>query len=192
LKSEIERKKAEHAPFEIPEKILAIWGRSILNSGWTSVPNELLQNQAKLGLGNTEFMLVIHLISFMHHADARVYPSIKLLCERMNQDRRTIQRNLSKLVEMDILRIKVRSTGKNDKGMTNLYDLTPLMLKLINLKIPSLETPDEQHTCPKCGKVVVSREEIEKEFGFRFEVNGKIRTQSWCKDCRGRKSQDLP
>ncbi|PBS40482.1 hypothetical protein A7H88_26195, partial [Escherichia coli] len=48
----------------------------------------------------------------MHHPDARVYPSISLLCERMNQDRRTIQRNLNKLVEMDILRIKIRSTGK--------------------------------------------------------------------------------
>ncbi|WP_161956282.1 helix-turn-helix domain-containing protein, partial [Escherichia coli] len=136
MKSEIELKKTEHSSVEIPERILAIWGRSILNSGWTSVPNELLKNQSKLGIGNTELVLLINLISFMHHPDARVYPSISLLCERMNQDRRTIQRNLNKLVEMDILRIKIRSTGKNSKGMTNLYDITPLMLKLINLKIP--------------------------------------------------------
>ncbi|WP_410967594.1 helix-turn-helix domain-containing protein, partial [Salmonella sp. SAL4456] len=75
-----------------------MWGRSILNSGWTSVPNELLKNQSKLGIGNTELVLLINLISFMHHPDAIVYPSISLLCERMNQDRRTIQRNLNKLV----------------------------------------------------------------------------------------------
>jgi DNA replication protein DnaD len=192
LKSEIELKKTEHSSVEIPERILAIWGRSILNSGWTSVPNELLKNQSKLGIGNTELVLLINLISFMHHPDARVYPSISLLCERMNQDRRTIQRNLNKLVEMDILRIKIRSTGKNSKGMTNLYDITPLMLKLINLKIPSLNTPDEKHTCPKCGKIAISREEITKEFGFRTDTNGKMRTQSWCKDCRGRKIADLP
>ncbi|MDK6678798.1 hypothetical protein QP249_27445, partial [Klebsiella pneumoniae] len=49
LKSEIELKKTSDSPFEIPEKILAIWGRSILVSGWTSVPNELLRNQSKLG-----------------------------------------------------------------------------------------------------------------------------------------------
>ncbi|WP_409335559.1 helix-turn-helix domain-containing protein, partial [Escherichia coli] len=97
MKSEIELKKTEHSSVEIPERILAIWGRSILNSGWTSVPNELLKNQSKLGIGNTELVLLINLISFMHHPDARVYPSISLLCERMNQDRRTIQRNLNKL-----------------------------------------------------------------------------------------------
>lgn len=190
MKSEIEFKKAEHTPFEIPERILSIWGRSILNAGWTSVPNELLKNQSKLELGNTELVLIIHLISFIHHADARAYPSIKLLSERMNQDRRTIQRNLNKLVEMDVLRIKVRSTGKNDKGMTNVYDLTPLMLKLINLKIPSLKSPDEQHSCPRCGKLVVSKEEIAKEFGFRIDASGKMRTQSWCKDCRGKRTPD--
>jgi len=93
---------------------------------------------------------------------------------------------------MDVLRVKVRSAGKSDKGMTNLYDLTPLMLKLINLKLPSLKIPYEQHTCPKCGKVVVSREEIAKEFGFRLDSNGKARTQSWCRDCRGKKNPDLP
>ncbi|MDK6876804.1 hypothetical protein QP359_09380, partial [Lactobacillus paragasseri] len=84
MKSEIELKKTSDSPFEIPEKILAIWGRSILVSGWTSVPNELLRNQSKLGLSNTELVLVIHLISFLHNADARVFPSIKHLSERMS------------------------------------------------------------------------------------------------------------
>ncbi|WP_262033711.1 helix-turn-helix domain-containing protein [Serratia liquefaciens] len=192
MKSEIELKKAGDSPFEIPEKILAIWGRSILGSGWTSIPNELLKNQAKLGMSNTELVLVIHLVSFIHNAEARVFPSIKLLSERMSQDRRTIQRTLGKLVEQDILRIKVRSTGKNDKGMTNIYDLTPLMLKLINLQIPTLKTPTEKHSCPVCGKTAISRDEIAKEFGFRTDANGRERTQSWCRQCRGRKHLDLP
>lgn len=186
MKSEIELKKTSDSPFEIPEKILAIWGRSVLASGWTSVPNELLRNQSKLELSNTELVLIIHLISFLHNADARVFPSIKHLSERMNQDRRTIQRTLGKLVKQDILRVKVRSTGKQDKGLTNVYDLTPLMLKLINLQLPSLKVPTEQHTCPLCGKTAVTREEIEKQFGFRLD-KGKERTQSWCRSCRGKK-----
>ncbi len=192
MKSEIELKKENDSPFEIPEKILAIWGRSILKSGWTTIPNELLKNQAALGLSNSELVLIIHLASFIHNADSRVFPSIKLLSERMNQDRRTIQRTLGKLVEQNLLRIKVRSTGKSSKGMTNVYDLTPLMLRLINLQMPTFKNPTiEKHTCPVCGKIALSREEIDKDFGFRTDSAGKTRIQSWCRQCRGRKTASL-
>jgi hypothetical protein len=106
----------------------------------------------------------------------------------MNQDRRTIQRTLGKLVEQNLLRIKVRSTGKSSKGMTNIYDLTPLMLRLINLQMPTLKNPTtERHTCPVCGKIALSHEEIDKDFGFRTDTTGKTRVQSWCRQCRGRK-----
>jgi len=37
--------------------------------------------------------------------------------------------------------------------------------------------------CPKCGKSVNSRQEIDKEFGFR-NMDGISRPQSWCKICR--------
>lgn len=37
-------------------------------------------------------------------------------------------------------------------------------------------------TCPHCGKVGT----VGKEFGPR-RVNGQIRAQSWCKECRGGK-----
>lgn len=37
--------------------------------------------------------------------------------------------------------------------------------------------------CPKCGKTSESRQEIEKEFGFR-NMDGISRPQSWCRKCR--------
>lgn len=37
--------------------------------------------------------------------------------------------------------------------------------------------------CPKCDKAATSREEAEKLFGFR-NMDGFIRPQSWCRDCR--------
>ena len=37
--------------------------------------------------------------------------------------------------------------------------------------------------CPKCGKTFGSRQEIEKEFGFR-NIDGIIKPQSWCRKCR--------
>ena len=163
------------------------WGRSILSSGWTTIPNELLINHSRLDLTNTELVLVIHLISFLHNSDSKIYPSINTLSLRMNQDRRTIQRTINSLEEKNILKKTIRSKGKNDKGMTNFYDLSPLMLKLINLKIPPLQKPiQDRHKCPKCGKVSLSKEQIDNDFGFRT-VNGILRVQSWCKECRGKK-----
>lgn len=41
----------------------------------------------------------------------------------------------------------------------------------------------EYARCPKCGKDAKSRQEIEKEFGFR-NMDGIIRSQSWCRKCR--------
>ncbi|EMB1508630.1 helix-turn-helix domain-containing protein, partial [Salmonella enterica] len=63
-----------------------------------------MKNQAKLELSNTELVLIIHLISFIHNADSKAFPSLSLLSERMSQDRRTIQRTLGKLEEKGLLR----------------------------------------------------------------------------------------
>ncbi len=184
----INQMKMEKMQTDIPDRLLAIWGRSILSSGWSSIPNELLKNQSRLNLSNTELVLVIHLISFMHHADARVFPSINLLSERMSQDRRTIQRALSKLEAKKIIRKRIRSTSKSDIGMTNIYDLTPLMLKLIGYQIPSLSIPNEEHVCPSCGVKATSQDEIGILFGVRMDGDKK-RIQSWCRSCRGKKQK---
>lgn len=39
--------------------------------------------------------------------------------------------------------------------------------------------------CPMCGKLAKTKQEIEKKFGFRT-VNGIIRPQSWCNECRSK------
>jgi len=41
----------------------------------------------------------------------------------------------------------------------------------------------EYAKCPKCGRTAASRQEVEKEFGFR-NVDGITRPQSWCRECR--------
>lgn len=118
---------------EIPHTILAIWGQNLLEDGWSTIPNILLKSQAKLELSNSELILLIHLISFIHHPNAQIYPSINLLSQRMNQDRRTIQRTIKRLEKKELIRKKVRSKGLSDIGMTNTYDIDPLMRKLINI-----------------------------------------------------------
>jgi len=125
----------------MPPTILSIWGQNILSLGWTTIPNLLLQSQSRLGLSNSELVLIIHLISFIHHPLSRVFPSIDFLAKRMDQDRRTIQRTIKRLEQKGFVRKRVRSSGKGDIGMTNVYDLDPLMLELIKIQIPTLARP---------------------------------------------------
>ncbi|EDZ9869145.1 TPA: helix-turn-helix domain-containing protein [Klebsiella pneumoniae] len=179
---------------DYPETLLSIWGRTILSSGWTTVPNELLKNQAELGISNSELVLIIHLISFMHSASAKIFPSIDSLAERMNQDRRTIQRTIQRLEDKGLIRKRVRSTGKYDIGLSNVYDISPLMLKIINIQLPTMSPPPNTHVCPKCKKFAKSESEIERLFGYRRVSPDKVVIQSWCKECRGapKKVEHLP
>jgi predicted transcriptional regulator len=175
---------------DIPEIILSIWGRTILGSGWTTIPNELLKNQSTLNLSNSELVLLIHLISFMHSPSAKIFPSLELLSERMNQDRRTIQRTIQRLEDKELIRKRVRSNGKTDIGLTNVYDISPLMLKIINIQLPSMSPPPQTHVCPRCKKIAKSESEIEKLFGYRKISPEKSVIQSWCKECRGGPKKD--
>lgn len=174
----------------MPPTILSIWGQNILSLGWTTVPNLLLKSQSKLGLSNSELVLVIHLISFIHQPFSRVYPSIELLAKRMDQDRRTIQRTVKRLESKGLVRKKIRSTGKSDVGMTNVYDLDPLMLKLINIQIPSIDTNFIPHTCPNCKKTTAQNpNELNALFGLRTLQPGIVSSSSWCLNCRAPKKE---
>jgi len=167
---------------EMPLTILAIWGQNILTSGWTTIPNLLLKSQSKLGLSNSELVLVIHLISFIHQPFSRVYPSVELLSRRMDQDRRTIQRTMKRLEDKGFVRKKVRSNGKTDVGMTNVYDLDPLMLKLIKIQLPTIDS-ERQHICPNCKKNVVHDSEPTTTSALTHKEIGMDQNQSWCNEC---------
>ena len=41
------------------------------------------------------------------------------------------------------------------------------------------------HTCPKCKNVTATTyQELEEKFGLRNMGDGKVRNQSWCRECR--------
>lgn len=54
------------------------------------------------------------------------------------------------------------------------------ILKKHSEMIPSINYVTK---CPACGKTADSIQEIDKLFGFR-NMNGFVRSQSWCRDCR--------
>ena len=84
-----------------------------------------------LELSNTEMLLLIHLISFIHFADTPAFPSISTLAGRINQHPRTVQRTINKLISKGVLKRKIRAKSVNDKGLSNLYSFEPLIEKLL-------------------------------------------------------------
>lgn len=120
---------------EIPAILSNRWGFSILQQGgWTTIPNALLHNQKELELSNSEFIVLIHIISFIHHGETPAFPSIATLSERVNQHSRTVQRTITKLLKKKLLSRKIRSKSQNDKGLSNLYSIEPLVAKLANIQ----------------------------------------------------------
>lgn len=117
----------------IPLTLIGKWGQSVLSNGWTTIPNQLLFRQKELELSNSEMMMLIHIISFICHPMTPAYPSIETLANRINQHPRTVQRTIEKLISKKLLKKTIRSKGKFDKGMTNLYGIDPLIQKLMKL-----------------------------------------------------------
>lgn len=54
------------------------------------------------------------------------------------------------------------------------------IIKKQNEAIPTINYVTK---CPACGKTAASLDDIDKLFGFR-NMNGFIKSQSWCRDCR--------
>ncbi|ELU1491094.1 TPA: helix-turn-helix domain-containing protein [Enterobacter hormaechei] len=94
-----------------------------------------------LDLSNTEMLLLIHLISFIHFADTPAFPSISTLAARINQHPRTVQRTINKLISKGFLKRKIRAKSVNDKGLSNLYSVEPLIEKLFK----SIDNKSEDH-----------------------------------------------
>lgn len=166
---------------------LSLWNDDILSIDWFVILRELLKHQNRLKINHAELVLLANFISFLQDADSPTLPSISLFTTRMRASRVTIQGILVRLEEKDLL-LKINHAPVNyDDDLRNVYDIKPLIRKLIRLFKRGYEI---KHTCPVCGKVAISNEEIEKKFGFRICGNVK-RPQSWCRSCRNPKQRRL-
>ncbi|MBT0725733.1 helix-turn-helix domain-containing protein [Rosenbergiella sp. S61] len=90
--------------------------------------------QKELNLNNSELLLLIQILSFIHHADTEAYPSIATLSKRINQHPRTVQRTINSLEKKKILKKTIRSKSPKDVGKSNIYSVEPLIAKLQKMR----------------------------------------------------------
>lgn len=172
---------------EAEKNDLSLWSDDILNIDWFVILRELLKYQHRLKINHSELALLANFVSFHQDVDSQTLPSISLFATRMRASRAIIEEGFQRLEEKGMLqKISYAQIG-HDYDLRNVYDIKPLIRKLIEV----LKTEyDKKHTCPLCGKIAVSDEEIEKKFGFRICGNKK-RPQSWCRSCRSPKQRRL-
>jgi hypothetical protein len=112
-------------------KIAVRFGDQVLQAGFTSVPNLVLNNYAQLDMTPAEMMFVIHMWQF-RWTERNPYPSLSTIAAKMNVSWRQAHRYASSLKQKGFLRIRPRlAPGRGQ--VTSEYDFEPLLRAVLEL-----------------------------------------------------------
>lgn len=75
-KSTHEAKSAEPVQVNVEK-----WGRTLIDAGWTLVPNTLIERQRKLSIEPLDFNIIVHLMSYWWEAENKPRPSKKTIAD---------------------------------------------------------------------------------------------------------------
>lgn len=136
-------------------KIAVKFGNDILEKGFTSIPNLVLNYYRQLGITFNEMMTIIHIWAFWWSSDLP-YPSLEKLAEIMCIDKRNVRRNISSLVSktfttddnvsFPLLKVYDRFNGDNSQTSSE-YDFSYLIEVVMFLynKDKSEQTNDRKY-----------------------------------------------
>lgn len=123
-------------------KISVRFGDQILQAGFTSVPNLVLNHYAELGITPAEMMFIIHMWQF-RWTERDPYPSLATIADRMDVSWRQAHRYAKSLEQKGFLTIKSRQEPGRGQ-VTSEYDFEPL-LKAV-LELDKLDTSGDGNT----------------------------------------------
>ena len=118
-----------------PEKAFSteqIFGKPVLDHGFTAIPNILLRGQKRLGLNPVHFSILVQLLSYWFDPKRPPYPSKQDLMDRLGISKTTLQKHIRELEQQGFLRREQQTTAFGDFG-SNIYHLEGLVEKLKKL-----------------------------------------------------------
>jgi len=101
------------------------FGDDLMESGFTAVPNLVLENYAALGITPTEMMFIIQVWQYWWRI-RDPYPSLNTIAEKLGVSRRQTQRYADGLRTKGLLETSQRYV-EGIGQLTNEYDFTPLL-----------------------------------------------------------------
>src|SRR5690348_14484861 len=139
-------KTANQPPSSSGYKISVRFGDQILQAGFTSVPNLVLNHYAELGISPAEMMFTIHMWQF-RWTERDPYPSLTTIADKMDVSWRQAHRYANSLKDKGFLIIKSRQEPGRGQ-VTSEYDFEPLIKAVLNLDKTSSTSGDEGETTP--------------------------------------------
>ena len=110
------------------------WPDKVLEQGFTAIPNSLIRFRVELGIGISEFFVILAIESYRWDNWNQPFPSLKALSKLTGLSERQVGRITRGLASSGYI-VKTRRFNK-----TNLYDLTPLGEELEFLIESSMST----------------------------------------------------
>lgn len=108
--------------------ITATFGADLVLEGFTSVPSILIKIYSRIGITDTQMMLLIHLIRFKVEEND-YYPTPEAIAEVMESNPAKIKKELADLLEKEIIAVS-EYYDKNNNVIFEGYDFEPLFLKV--------------------------------------------------------------
>lgn len=118
------------APKENPKNEIKVnqekWSPLLIEYGWTTIPNIIIEKQAALGLDALDMNLILHLAHYWWRAENLPHPSVKTIATALQVSSRTIQKRIARLENTGFIkRIPRRKSDKSNE--TNQYDFKGLI-----------------------------------------------------------------
>ena len=103
------------------------WGKDLLETGWTGLPNVLIEKQHALGLDVIDLGIILHLVKHWWSAAEPPFPSKRRIAQAMGISERTVQRHIAAMEGKGYVAREQRRLGG---GRPNRYHLDGLVAEL--------------------------------------------------------------
>ena len=102
------------------------WTKPLMDSGWSVLPNIIIEKQAALGLDPMDMNIILHLVQYWWVADNPPHPSVATIAEAISVTPRTIQKRITAMTELGLMERKERRHTRRGSD-TNLYSFDGLI-----------------------------------------------------------------
>lgn len=102
------------------------WTKPMMEAGFTVLPSVIIERQRALGLDALDVNILLHLAMYWWTPDNKPHPSVGTIAAALNVTERTVQRRITALQELGMIRREERRIGRTG-SLTNLYHFDGLI-----------------------------------------------------------------
>jgi predicted transcriptional regulator len=134
------------------------WGKSVMDHGYCVLPSLLLQAQSRLAVNAQEMIVLLQLVEHWWTADGEVFPSKKVIAERVGLSTKQVQRHIARLEEAKLV-LRVKRYKTSGGRTSNLYDLSGLVAKLKSIEADVAKAKKFTAAAKKPGGLVGNKDD---------------------------------